>query len=52
MNIFPIKTEQGYQKALTEIEGLMMAEKDTPDGDRLDILVTSVEDYERKHHPH
>lgn len=51
MNIHPIKTEQDYQSALQEIEGLMMAEENTPDGERLDILVTLVEDYERKHYP-
>lgn len=51
MNIHPIKTEQDYQGALQEIEGLMMAEENTPDGERLDILVTLVEDYERKHYP-
>lgn len=51
MDIYPIKTEQDYQRALTDIESLMMAEIDTPDGDRLDILVTLVEDYEQKHYP-
>lgn len=51
MNIYPIKTEQDYQRALTDIESLMMAEMDSPEGDRLDVLVTLVEDYERKHYP-
>jgi hypothetical protein len=33
----------GYRNALREIEGLMMAKCNTPDGERLDMLVTSVE---------
>ena len=34
-----------------EIESLMAAESDTPEGDRLDVLVTLVEAYERAHYP-
>jgi len=37
--------------ALREIEGLMMAKRDSPEGDRLDVLVTSVEAWEQKHYP-
>ena len=51
MNIKPIKTDGDYQSALREIEGLMAAEYDTPDGDRLDVLVTLVEAWERKNFP-
>lgn len=51
MNIYPIKTNSDYQNALQEIEGLMMAKLGTDEGDHLDILVTLVEDYERKHYP-
>ncbi len=51
MNIAPIKTRQDYRRALKEIEGLMRAKRDTPDGDRLDVLVTLVEAWERKHYP-
>ena len=29
----------------------MAVEADTPEGDRLDILVTLVEAYERRHYP-
>ena len=46
MDIRPIKTETDYEWALAEIENLLEAEPDTPDGDRLDILVTLVEAYE------
>jgi len=51
MNIKPIKTETDYRSALVEIEALMMSELDTPEGERLDVLATLVESYERKHYP-
>ena len=51
MNIHPIKTENNYRNTLQEIEGLMMAKTGSIEGDRLDVLVTLVEDYERKHYP-
>jgi HTH-type transcriptional regulator/antitoxin HigA len=51
MDIQPIKTEADYVAALQEIEGLMEAAPDTPQGDRLDVLVTLVEAYEAKHYP-
>jgi HTH-type transcriptional regulator / antitoxin HigA len=50
MDIKPIKTEVDYRAALKEIESLMVAEADTPEGDHLDVLVTLVEAYERKHY--
>ncbi len=51
MNIFPIRTEDDYDAALTRIDVLMNAEPATPEGDELDILVTLVEAYEAKHYP-
>ncbi|MBN2886513.1 MAG: transcriptional regulator [Chromatiaceae bacterium] len=51
MDIKPIKTESDYQAALREIEYLMTAEFDTPEGERLDVLVTLVEAYEQRHFP-
>lgn len=51
MNINPIKTKADHKKALAEIEALWEAESNTPDGDRLDVLATLVEAYERKHYP-
>lgn len=51
MNIKPIKTDADYHAALKEIESLMMAQPDTPDGEKLDVLVTLVEAYESKHYP-
>jgi HTH-type transcriptional regulator/antitoxin HigA len=50
MDIKPIKTETDYEAALKEIETLFDTEPDTPEGDRLDILVTLVEAYEDKHY--
>jgi HTH-type transcriptional regulator / antitoxin HigA len=51
MNIKPIRTETDYYTALKEIESLMMAELDSPEGEKLDVLVTLVESYEAKHFP-
>jgi len=51
MDIRPIKTEADYQTTMKEIEGLMSAETGSAEGDRLDILVTLVEAYERNHYP-
>jgi HTH-type transcriptional regulator/antitoxin HigA len=51
MEIRPIKTEADYEATLKEIEGLMSAEAGSPEGDRLDVLVTLVEAYEREHYP-
>ena len=51
MNIKPIRTKADYRSALRKIEGLMSARRDTPSGERLDVLVTLVEAYERKHYP-
>lgn len=51
MEIKPIKNARDYQRALKEIEGLMRAKRNTPQGDRLDVLVTLVEAWEAKHYP-
>jgi HTH-type transcriptional regulator/antitoxin HigA len=51
MNIKPIKTDGDYKEALKIIESLMMTKTDTPDGDKLDVMVTPVEAYEAKHFP-
>ncbi|MEO5368851.1 MAG: hypothetical protein H7833_02100 [Magnetococcus sp. DMHC-1] len=50
MEIQPIKTEQDYDAALAEVERLMDADPDTPEGDRLDILATLIAAYEARHH--
>lgn len=51
MEIKPIRTEKDYQAALTEIDSLLDSQPDTPQGDRLDVLVTLVEVYEARHYP-
>ena len=51
MEIAPIKTNRDYRRTLKEIEGLMTAKRNTPDGDRLDVLVTLIESWEARNHP-
>ena len=43
MEILPLKTQRDYRRTLKQIEGLMTAKRNTPAGDRLDVLVTLVE---------
>ena len=50
MDIAPIKSQRDYRRVLKEIEGLVSARRNSADGDRLDILVTLVEAWERKHY--
>jgi HTH-type transcriptional regulator/antitoxin HigA len=50
MEIRPIRTKADYRAALKEIEGLMSAGPNTPEGERLDVLATLVEAYEYKHY--
>lgn len=47
----PIREEHDYDEALEEIDRLMDAVRGTPEGDRLDVLVTLVEAYEARHWP-
>ncbi|SER14933.1 HTH-type transcriptional regulator / antitoxin HigA [Solimonas aquatica] len=51
MNIKPIKTRKDYRETLKEIESLMTARADSEEGDRLDVLTTLIEAYERVHFP-
>ena len=51
MNIKLIKSEADYDKALTAIDGLMGAAPDTPENDKLEVLVALVEAYEAEHWP-
>jgi HTH-type transcriptional regulator / antitoxin HigA len=48
MEIKPIRTRADYRAALKEIETLMSARAGTPEGERLDVLATLVEAYEKK----
>lgn len=47
----PIRSEADYDEALAEVGRLWGAKLGTPQGDRLDILVTLIEAYEEEHHP-
>ena len=51
MDIRPIHTKADHKAALAEIERLWDAEPGTPDHDKLDVLATLVDAYERKHFP-
>jgi HTH-type transcriptional regulator/antitoxin HigA len=53
MDIQPIRTEADYKLALRNISNLMESDPElgTPDGDRLDILVTLVQAFEARHLP-
>lgn len=51
MDIKPIRTKANYTAALKAVESLMGAKARTPQGDRLDVLVTLIEGYERTHFP-
>lgn len=52
MDIKPIRTEANYKAALKEIAALMESDPElgTPDGDRLDVLVTLVQAFEARHY--
>lgn len=50
MEIAPIKSNRDYRRVLKEIEKLMSARRNSPEGDRLDVLVTLVEAWERRHY--
>lgn len=53
MEIRPIRTEADYKATLKEVSRLMEGDPElgTPEGDRLDVLVTLVQAYEAKHYP-
>jgi HTH-type transcriptional regulator/antitoxin HigA len=51
MDVKPIKSKRDYEAALHAIESLMRAKRNTAEGDRLEVLVTLVEAYERRHFP-
>lgn len=51
MEIKPIRTKADHRAALKAVEVLMAVRPGTRDGERLDVLVTLIEAYERKHFP-
>lgn len=51
MSIKSNRNQKDYRAALREIDSLMSAEAGSPAGEKLDVLVTLVEAWERKHFP-
>ena len=51
MDIKPIRNEADYRAALQVVEQLMLAQPDTAEGEKLDVMVTLIEAYEAKHFP-
>ena len=50
MKLKIIKTEQEYESALLEFEKIFDAKKDTPQGDKAEILSFLIEQYDNKHY--
>lgn len=46
-----IKTEHDYEEALKLADKLFDAKPDTPDGDKLELIVTLIELYEKRNFP-
>lgn len=51
MTIKPIKTKKDYQQALTRLELIFDAKKNSAEGDELEILGMLVENYENENFP-
>jgi HTH-type transcriptional regulator / antitoxin HigA len=49
IRVRPIRSEEDYEAVLAEADELMDAVPGTPEGDRLDVLVTLIEAYEARH---
>lgn len=51
MELKPIQSETDYEAALAEIDRLWGSPFGSPEGAKLDALVTLVEAYEEKYYP-
>lgn len=53
MDIRPIRNQADYRRALREVSALIELDPPvrSPEGERLDVLATLVEAWERKHYP-
>jgi HTH-type transcriptional regulator / antitoxin HigA len=49
ITVRPIHNEVDYEATLADVDSLMEAIPGTPEGDRLDVLVTLIEAYEARH---
>ena len=50
MKIASVKNEKDYRKALQELEKVFDSDPGTPDGDKAEVLVLLIENYEKKHY--
>ena len=50
-NIRLIKTEEDYKEALSIADKLFDSEPNTPNGDKLELITTLIEIYEKEHFP-
>ena len=50
-DIKPIRSQGDYERAMAEVERLWGASAGTAKGDRLDVLATLIDAYEREHFP-
>ena len=50
-NIKLIKTEEDYKEALALADKLFDSEPNTPNGDKLELITTLIEIYEKEHFP-
>ena len=51
MSIKPIRSEEDYDNTLAEIDSLWSSQPGTEEGDRLEVLVVLVQDYELVRYP-
>ena len=51
MTVKPIRTDADHESALKDIERLWGATEGSPEGDRLDVLITLVDAYEERRFP-
>jgi len=51
MNIFPLRSETDYERALARADKLMDAKTGTHEADELEILSILIEKYEDEHYP-
>ena len=51
MNIYPVKTEKDYEKAIKRLDQIFDAKQGTKEGDELEILSILIEKFENEHYP-